>query len=232
VAAFPVVFGDRDIALARASDDPPDEIVIDVGSDAVAVRSSGRHDFGQAAVKAGDVDAAALGTALTAARTSDEFAGRTDVVVAVKDGVLVRELIEVLDAAVASGVDTIGLADWVQPVPRGPEARLGRQSAVGDLDKAIIRRVMKQHVADFEGCLVEPGMKPGLAGVVSTEFFISPKGTVASAKAAGVDDKLAACVTGVLKSLAFPAPKGGGGVQVNYPLTFRPPDPDWKPAAP
>ena len=29
-------------------------------------------------------------------------------------------------------------------------------------------------------------------------------------------------VAGVIKNIEFPKPKGGGGVQVNYPFTFRP----------
>ena len=30
------------------------------------------------------------------------------------------------------------------------------------------------------------------------------------------------CVAGVIKGIEFPKPKGGGGVQVNYPFNFRP----------
>ena len=33
---------------------------------------------------------------------------------------------------------------------------------------------------------------------------------------------IARCVAGVISSIEFPKPKGGGGVQVNYPFTFRP----------
>jgi hypothetical protein len=58
-----------------------------------------------------------------------------------------------------------------------------------------------------------------LAGTVQVQFFIKPDGTVASAAASGVDPAVASCVADVIKSLAFPKPNGGGGVQVNYPFT-------------
>jgi hypothetical protein len=45
---------------------------------------------------------------------------------------------------------------------------------------------------------------------------------VATSNASGVDPEVSSCVAGVIKSIEFPKPKGGGGVQVNYPFTFRP----------
>jgi len=104
-----------------------------------------------------------------------------------------------------------------------PQVRIGQPSAVGDLDKAIIRRYIKRNIAKITYCYEKQLLaKPGLQGTVSTQFFISPNGTVASANASGVDATVASCVAGVLKSIEFPKPKGGGGVQVNYPFTFRP----------
>jgi pSer/pThr/pTyr-binding forkhead associated (FHA) protein len=104
-----------------------------------------------------------------------------------------------------------------------PQVRIGQPSAVGDLDKAIIRRYIKRNIAKITYCYEKQLLaKPGLQGTVSTQFFISPNGTVASANASGVDGEVASCVAGVLKAIEFPKPKGGGGVQVNYPFTFRP----------
>jgi pSer/pThr/pTyr-binding forkhead associated (FHA) protein len=104
-----------------------------------------------------------------------------------------------------------------------PQVRIGQPSAVGDLDKAIIRRYIKRNISKITYCYEKQLLaKPGLTGTVSTQFFISPNGTVASANASGVDGAVASCVAGVLKAIEFPKPKGGGGVQVNYPFTFRP----------
>jgi pSer/pThr/pTyr-binding forkhead associated (FHA) protein len=104
-----------------------------------------------------------------------------------------------------------------------PQVRIGQPSAVGDLDKAIIRRYIKRNISKITYCYEKQLLaKPGLQGTVSTQFFISPNGTVASANASGVDGEVASCVASVLKAIEFPKPKGGGGVQVNYPFTFRP----------
>jgi hypothetical protein len=61
------------------------------------------------------------------------------------------------------------------------------------------------------------------------QFFIAPSGKVASASGAGVNANVASCVAAVIKGIEFPKPKGGGGVQVNYPFTFRPEGANQKP---
>jgi hypothetical protein len=53
------------------------------------------------------------------------------------------------------------------------------------------------------------------------QFFIRPDGKVATATASGVDPDVASCVAEVIRQIEFPKPKGGGGVQVNYPFVFR-----------
>jgi len=57
---------------------------------------------------------------------------------------------------------------------------------------------------------------------VSTQFFISPNGNVTASNGSGVDPEVSSCVADVIRGIEFPKPKGGGGVQVNYPFTFRP----------
>jgi len=104
-----------------------------------------------------------------------------------------------------------------------PQVRIGQPTAVGDLDKAIIRRYIKRNINKITYCYEKELLaKPGLEGTVATQFFISPNGTVASANASGVDGTVSSCVADVLKGIEFPKPKGGGGVQVNYPFTFHP----------
>ncbi len=104
-----------------------------------------------------------------------------------------------------------------------PTVSIGQPSANGDLDKAIIRRYIKRNIQKITYCYEKQLLaKPGLAGTVSTQFFITPNGTVASSSGAGVDPEVASCVADVIKGIEFPKPKGGGGVQVNYPFTFRP----------
>jgi len=104
-----------------------------------------------------------------------------------------------------------------------PTVSIGQPNAQGDLDKAIIRRYIKRNIQKIQYCYEKELLaKPGLGGTVSTQFFITPNGNVASSSGSGVDGNVASCVAGVIKDIEFPKPKGGGGVQVNYPFTFRP----------
>ncbi|HTJ40824.1 MAG TPA: AgmX/PglI C-terminal domain-containing protein [Kofleriaceae bacterium] len=114
-----------------------------------------------------------------------------------------------------------------------PTVRIGQANAVGDLDKAIIRRYIKRNIAKITYCYEKQLLaKPALEGTLSTQFFIRPDGNVADATASGVDPDVASCVADVIKSIQFPKPKGGGGVQVSYPFTFRPSDDAAAPPAP
>lgn len=104
-----------------------------------------------------------------------------------------------------------------------PTVRIGQPNAQGDLDKAIIRRYIKRNIQKITYCYEKELLaSPGLAGTVSTQFFITPNGNVASSSGAGVSPRVSSCVANVIKNIEFPKPKGGGGVQVNYPFTMRP----------
>lgn len=105
-----------------------------------------------------------------------------------------------------------------------PTMAIGQPNAQGDLDKKEIRKVIKANSAKIKACYEKALLdQPALRGTVVTQFFIMPDGTVADSTAAsGVDPAVSDCVAGVMKTLVFPKPRGGGGVQVNYPFTFRP----------
>jgi hypothetical protein len=92
----------------------------------------------------------------------------------------------------------------------------------GDLDKDIIRRYIKRQSSKLSYCYEKQLLAhPGMQGDITVQFFITPNGAVAGANARGFDTEVANCVAGVIGAIEFPAPKGGGGVQVNYPLTFH-----------
>ncbi len=102
---------------------------------------------------------------------------------------------------------------------------LGPVTAMGDLEKSEIKRVFRGELAPLTACYdAVLASNPGLSGEVMTQFFIAPSGAVAASNARGVDPAVASCVANAVKKLTFPRPKGGGGVQVNYPLRFRPKD--------
>ncbi len=103
-----------------------------------------------------------------------------------------------------------------------PTVSIGQPSAEGDLDKAIIRRYIKRNIQKIQYCYEKQLLaKPTLAGTVSAQFFITPNGSVAQSTGSGLDPEVASCVAEVIKNIEFPKPKGGGGVQVNYPFNFH-----------
>jgi pSer/pThr/pTyr-binding forkhead associated (FHA) protein len=103
-----------------------------------------------------------------------------------------------------------------------PTVSIGQPSAEGDLDKAIIRRYIKRNIQKIQYCYEKQLLaKPTIAGTVQAQFFITPNGTVAQSNGSGVDPEVASCVAAVIKNIEFPKPKGGGGVQVNYPFIFH-----------
>ncbi|MCX5741759.1 MAG: AgmX/PglI C-terminal domain-containing protein [Proteobacteria bacterium] len=103
-----------------------------------------------------------------------------------------------------------------------PTVTVGTPRAEGDLDKAIIRRYIKRNIQKIQYCYEKALLANGeLSGTVMVQFFISPNGAVATSSGRGVNAETASCVAGVIKEIEFPKPKGGGGVQVNYPFDFR-----------
>lgn len=104
-----------------------------------------------------------------------------------------------------------------------PDVRIGNAVATGDLDKNIIRRYIRQKLPRIKYCYEKQLLvRSDLSGTVSTQFQISPQGVVLNSKAQGVSKEVADCVAGVVQTIKFPKPKGGGLVQVTYPFIFRP----------
>ena len=180
-------------------------------------------------IELASLDGKALAVALDKARTARGAQPLAPVDVLVDPDVDAQRLVDVIVALDTAGVRMIGLgampsAEELQR--RGkhiPTVTPGRAVAQGDLDKQVIRRVVREHRAKIVSCYVTALLaKPGLAGTVMVQFFIAPTGKVTSASAHGVALEVASCVGEVIEQLEFPPPKGGGGVQVNYPFTMRP----------
>lgn len=95
----------------------------------------------------------------------------------------------------------------------------------GSLDKEIIRRVIKQHIAQIRYCYEkELTRSPGLFGKVATQFTISANGNVQSADVAQStlnNAEVERCITSKIRTWVFPKPKGGGVVIVKYPFMFK-----------
>ncbi len=178
------------------------------------------------AAAGGRVDRAALATALTSPLARPD-GGTARVQLTLRPRDRFETLVVVLDA-VAGRAGPVSIRTLTARGMRGrddsvPQVRIGQPDAVGDLDKAIIRRYIKRSISKISYCYEKVLLaKPGLAGTVMTKFVITAQGLVATATAVGVDGEVASCVAGVIRAIEFPKPKGGGIVQVNYPFVFRP----------
>jgi outer membrane biosynthesis protein TonB len=107
--------------------------------------------------------------------------------------------------------------------PAVPNVSAGNPTSHGDLDKAEIRRAIKQHMSAIIACYEKAlPSSPGIAGRMLVQFFIERDGSVSHSSASGIDPIVDACVADVIKGIKFSPPKGGGGVQVNYPFNFQP----------
>jgi hypothetical protein len=91
-----------------------------------------------------------------------------------------------------------------------------------DYSKSIIRRYIQRYKEQLGYCYEKQLLvHPQLSGQVTAQFFIGTTGAVQSASANGLDPEVSRCIAGVIGNIAFPPPRDGG-VQVNYPFTFRP----------
>jgi outer membrane biosynthesis protein TonB len=102
-------------------------------------------------------------------------------------------------------------------VPKPPQV-------MGSLSREQIERVVRQHRNEIKFCYEQELQKnPKLAGTIKIKFTISGTGSVMSALVAETSMKNAGverCMTGKIQRWAFPEPKGGGIVIVNYPFNF------------
>ena len=97
----------------------------------------------------------------------------------------------------------------------------------GNLDKAVVERVVRRHRAQIKYCYeLELMRTPGLEGKLVMQWVIGKDGRVTSAKSRAEGTTLAnpaltRCIVNKIRSWAFPSPKGGGVVIVNWPFLFK-----------
>jgi hypothetical protein len=106
--------------------------------------------------------------------------------------------------------------------PAPPEAAGAAAPAGAGLAKEDIRRLIRSRLPEVRRCYeAELVNRPSLTGKTTAHFTIAPDGSVTRISADGFDPAVDACVAGVLSSLRFPRPAGGGVVHVNYPFVFQ-----------
>jgi hypothetical protein len=201
------------------------ELSYDGTSDTMTVldaRTATPHVIG---LSAGVLDTAALAAVLAelhANSAADIFVGKQ---------LVVQQLVDWVEALRAAGWTKISLVDSSVDVEtrrqaaleaRGPRIVVGQPNAQGDLDKALIRKVVRAAQATLLACYTTALVdRPELQGTVNVQFIIDNAGTPRAANGVGVAPVLATCVADAIGRMTFPQPKGGGIVQVNYPFTFH-----------
>ena len=97
---------------------------------------------------------------------------------------------------------------------------------LGSMDPEVLRKILKEYLPQFRHCYQEELMEhsEAIKGVVDLNFTIGKNGKVKKANILSKHAKFSRrgvnCMTGVLKIINFPKPKGGGVVDVRQPLNF------------
>jgi len=114
------------------------------------------------------------------------------------------------------------LVDAGEPAPEPAQTFTSEPTTGGQISNDDVKKVMSAHIGKIQACY-EDQLKanPKLAGRVIVKFTIEPKGNVSQADATGVSAEVDKCIAAIVKTLKFPAPKGGAA-HVSYPFSFKP----------
>jgi hypothetical protein len=96
---------------------------------------------------------------------------------------------------------------------------------LGSIDPELLRKLLREYIPQFRYCYQNELIKnPNLSGTINLNFTLNGKGKVVKSnvisKNGEFSNKGLSCMDGVLKMIPFPAPKGGGQVDVKQPLNF------------
>lgn len=103
-----------------------------------------------------------------------------------------------------------------------------KEVVLGGMDPDTIRRILIDHIPQFRHCYQQELDRAAneFDGVVRLDFIIGASGHVTKAGVESASASLPApvrqCVVNVLRGIKFPAPLGGGVVEVNQPFNFYP----------
>ena len=101
----------------------------------------------------------------------------------------------------------------------------GRTTVVGGLSREVINRVIQKHYNEIKYCYEKELSKdPNLYGKVTVLFLIEGTGRVGDAlvqETTMASPPVESCMINHVRRWVFPAPQGGGTVQVTYPYVFK-----------
>ncbi len=123
-----------------------------------------------------------------------------------------------------------GRGGWgdLEPGGRGKEETQfvpGRTIVVGGLPPDVINRIIQRHYNEVKYCYEKQLTRdPSLYGKVTLLFVIEGTGEVGEALVQQTtmnSEPVESCIVNHVRRWAFPAPQGGGTVQVTYPYVFK-----------
>jgi pSer/pThr/pTyr-binding forkhead associated (FHA) protein len=97
---------------------------------------------------------------------------------------------------------------------------------LGSIDPELLRKILQEYLPQFRHCYQQELVTSAkdLKGVIDLDFTIGANGkvskTLVKAKDVRFSKKGMDCMSGVLRIIDFPKPKGGGVVDVRQPLNF------------
>jgi len=103
--------------------------------------------------------------------------------------------------------------------PPPPSVNPGTPSVSGDIDREVIRRVIRRNINQIRYCYETALQKnPSLDGKVVVTFTIGSDGRVTDAKAEGIADELDRCLEKRFSTFVFP--KAPAPAKIAYPINF------------
>lgn len=109
---------------------------------------------------------------------------------------------------------------------RGPQMVIGKISILAGTPDDQLKRVIKRHAPQLKFCYEKLLQRdPKATFQVDAKFTFGADGKVTGASAVAGNAELESCLVTAMKRMVFPAPPGGGTVEVSYPFRFSPPAP-------
>jgi hypothetical protein len=115
-----------------------------------------------------------------------------------------------------------GVTGFNDRTKKVPEAAAGKADVKGDIDKDLIRRIVRAHINEVRSCYNSGLTKnPNLEGRVTIQFSIVGSGKVASSTVqenTTKDSNVGNCIAKAVKRWQFPRVGNGGTAMVSYPF--------------
>jgi metallo-beta-lactamase class B len=113
------------------------------------------------------------------------------------------------------------------PLIFGPDTALDPAAKIdGDINKEIIRRIIRRHINDVKSCYAqELSRAPALAGKIDVQFTIAASGQVVASvlqHSTMGNARVETCTVEAVRHWQFPKVAGGGSVIITYPFILTP----------